>query len=96
MYFNFNVYRGRKMFNLNFAAKNPTQAVADASKLVPKFMQLRWVLWSCEPGGRQWKRGRENFSQPSRNDQAVDATVAIEPAGVKKTSARKLGKGKKK
>jgi len=31
----FNIYRGRKMFNLNFSARNDKQAIADATDLVP-------------------------------------------------------------
>ena len=96
MHFNFNVYRGRKMFNLNFAAASHTRAIADASTLVPDFRQLHWVLWYCPPGGRKWKRGRENFPQQSGNGQAADAIAAIKPPGMRKAIARKSGKGKNK
>jgi len=30
MYYNFNVYLGRKMFNLNFASRSDKQAIEDA------------------------------------------------------------------
>ena len=63
MYFNVNVYRGRKMFNLNFEAGTAKQAIADAAKLIPDFKQLRWVLWSCPPRGRKWTKGPENTPQ---------------------------------
>jgi hypothetical protein len=60
MFYNFNVYRGRKIFNLNFAARNDKQAIAEASKLVPNFKNLRWVLWYCPPNGRKWREGLRN------------------------------------
>jgi hypothetical protein len=34
MYYNFNVYRGRKIFNLNLSARNSKQAIADAAALL--------------------------------------------------------------
>jgi hypothetical protein len=64
MYYNFNVYRGRKVFNLNFSARNNKQAIADAKALLPNFSKLRWILWSCPPRGRKWRRGIENLPRP--------------------------------
>jgi hypothetical protein len=60
MHYNFNVYFGRKLFNLNYQAKDDEDAVAQASRLIPKFMDLRWVLWSCPGGDAEWERGIEN------------------------------------
>jgi hypothetical protein len=60
MHYNFNVYVGRKMFNVNFAAKNRKQAIRDASKLIPDFAKLHWILWYCPPKGRKWRLGVEN------------------------------------
>jgi len=60
MFFNFNVYRGRRMFNLNFAAHHKREALKLAQEYIPNFMQLRWVLWSCRGGQADWKRTGEN------------------------------------
>ena len=57
---NFNIYRGRRMFNLNFSARNDKQAVAKAKELIPNVSDLRWVLWYCPPHGRKWRKGIEN------------------------------------
>jgi hypothetical protein len=65
MFYNFNIYRGRKIFNLNFAARNDKHAIAEASKLVLNFKKLRWVLWYCPPNGRKWREGLRNLPTPS-------------------------------
>jgi hypothetical protein len=65
MNYNFNVYRRRKMFNLNFSARNDKQAVADATDLIPNFAKLRWVLWYCPNNGRKWRQGIENLAKSS-------------------------------
>jgi hypothetical protein len=61
MHYNFNIYRGRKLFNLNFSARTDKQAIADATDLVPNFAELRWILWYCPPNGRKWRKGIENL-----------------------------------
>jgi hypothetical protein len=61
MYYNFNIYHGRKMFNLNFSARNEKQAIADATDLIPNFAKRRWILLYCPPSGRKWRRGTENL-----------------------------------
>jgi hypothetical protein len=58
-------YRGRKMFNLNFSARNDKQAIAEATDLVPNFAELRWILWYCPPNGRKWRKGIENLPKSS-------------------------------
>jgi hypothetical protein len=60
MNYNFHVYRRRKVFNLNFSARNDKQAISDATGLVADFAKLRWVLWYCPNGGRKWRKGIEN------------------------------------
>jgi hypothetical protein len=60
MHYNFNIYRRRKMFNLNFSARTDKQAIADATDLVPNFAERRWQLWYCPPKGRKWRKGIEN------------------------------------
>jgi hypothetical protein len=39
MHYNFNIYRRRKMFNLNFTARTDKQAIAEATDLVPNFAE---------------------------------------------------------
>jgi hypothetical protein len=63
--YNFNVYRGRRIFNLNFSARNDKQAIADATNLIPNFAKLRWVLWYCPNKGRKWRRSIENLAKSS-------------------------------
>jgi hypothetical protein len=53
MNYNINVYRGRKMFNLNFSARTNKQA----------FAKLRWVLWYCPNNGRKWRKSIENLAK---------------------------------
>jgi hypothetical protein len=65
MHYNFNIYRGRKMFNLNFSARHDKQAIVDATDLVPNFAELRWILWWCPPNGRKWRKGIENLPKSS-------------------------------
>ena len=71
MNYNFNVYRGRRVFNLNFAARNDKQAIADAARLIPNFAKLRWVLWYCPDNGRKWRKGIENPAKP-HSDRSKD------------------------
>jgi hypothetical protein len=65
MNYNFNVYRGRRIFNLNFSARNDKQAIAYATDLIPNFAKLRWVLWYCRNNGRKWRKGIENPAKSS-------------------------------
>lgn len=60
-HYNFNIYRGRKMFKLNFSPRTDKQAIADATDLVPNFAEFRWILWHCPPNGRKWRKGIENL-----------------------------------
>jgi hypothetical protein len=71
MHYNFNIYRGRKMFNLNFSAGNDKQAIAGATDLVPNFAKLRWILWYCPPNGRKWRKGIENLSKLPKSSVAA-------------------------
>jgi hypothetical protein len=63
MNYNINVYRGRKMFNLNFSARTNKQAIANATDLIPNFAKLRWVLWYCPNNGRKWRKSIENLAK---------------------------------
>jgi hypothetical protein len=77
MHYNFNVYHGRKVFNLNFSAKTDKLAIADATAMIPDFMQRRWVLWSCPPHGRKWTRGRENPQRARTSNDAARLGSAV-------------------
>jgi hypothetical protein len=74
MHYNFNIYRGRKMFNLNFSARTAKQAIADATDLVPNFAELRWILWYCPAKSRKWRKGIENL--PNRLSQRQTRTTS--------------------
>jgi len=65
MHYNFNIYCGRKMFNLNFSARTDKQAIADATDLVPNFAELRWILCYCPPKRRKWRKGIKNLAKSS-------------------------------
>jgi hypothetical protein len=63
MHYNFNIYRGRKVFNLHFSARNHKRAIADATDLVPNFAGLRWTLWYGPPNGPKWRKGHREYPQ---------------------------------
>ena len=66
MNYNFNIYLGRRMFNLNFSARDDKHAIAEATELIQNFFDLRWVLWYCPNNGRKWRKGIENDGKAGR------------------------------
>lgn len=66
MNYNFNIYRSRRMFNLNFSARDDEQAIAEATGLIQNFFDLRWVLWYCPNNGRKWRKAFKNDGKTAR------------------------------